>query len=445
MKGKSVSKLIFSYKQTSQISHGILEAIAKKLRPEISQVRNARLSGYESVYASINLSSDSSTKREVYELVRKKHALKPSVLIVIGVGGSNLGTIAIQEALYGRFYNEQGPSIKVYWADTVDSDYILDIILLLEQEFQAGREVLLNVVSKSGKTTETIANFEVLLDIIKRNRPYSFRDYVVVTTGEGTPLWKFAEEEQFDKLAIPNLVGGRFSILSAVGLFPLALLGVDIETLLSGAQEMVESCASDNFFENPAALYAAILYAFYSDGININDIFLFSNDLQSLGMWYRQLLAESVNKKYDIDGNIVNIGLTPTVSVGSTDLHSMVQLHLAGLNNTFTTFVSVKENKSNISVPCFENFEQLVANIQCKSLSSIMEAIFQGVQRAYENNNRPYASIVLPKKNAWCVGEFLQMNMIAIIYLGYLLHINPFDQPEVELYKKQTRKILAHE
>ncbi|TET06134.1 hypothetical protein E3J79_02930 [Candidatus Dependentiae bacterium] len=437
--------LSFFYEKTCLIKHDELAIIGKQLESEIKRIQAARDKGYDSIYASINLPFDTALREQVIQMVMKKQKHKPSVLVVIGIGGSNLGTMAVHEALYGAFYNEQKPDTKVYYADTVDSDYILDIALLIEQELQSGREVLLNVISKSGTTAETIANFEIFLDILRRSRPQNYHEFVVVTTDEGSPLWKVAGAEGFDRLLIPKNVGGRYSVFSAVSLFPLKFIGVDIELLNAGAQEMVDKCISNDFFANPAALTAALLYGNYKKGFTIHDMFLFSVDLYLLGMWYRQLLAESIGKEHDRAGKRVTVGITPTVSIGSTDLHSIAQLHLGGPNNRFTTFVSIEKNKSNIPVPCLEKFEQLVAHIQCRPLSSIMNAILQGTKRAYEEKKRPFNTVVIPEKNAWCVGQFLQWNMISIMYLGYLLGINPFDQPEVELYKQETRKILAHE
>jgi glucose-6-phosphate isomerase len=140
-----------------------------------------------------------------------------------------------------------------------------------------------------------------------------------------------------------------------------------------------------------------------------------------------------------------NIGLTPTVSIGSTDLHSVGQLYLGGAKNKFTTFVSTQKQKHTVKIPNFKEFDVLVENIQNKSLSFIMDSILHGVQKAYKNNHVPFCTVVLPEINAYYVGQFLQLSMLEMIYLGKLLKVNPFDQPHVELYKQETRKILAHE
>ncbi|MGB8366767.1 MAG: hypothetical protein WCD44_00255, partial [Candidatus Babeliales bacterium] len=377
--------------------------------------------------------------------VEEKRALQPTVLVVIGIGGSHLGTAAIHEALFGKFYNEQNPPIKVYFADTVDTDYIYDIILLVEQAIEEDHHVLINVVSKSGRTTETIANFEIFLYLLQHYRGINYHHYVVVTTDEDSPLWELAGEKKLTRLAIPKKVGGRYSVFSAVSLFPLALLGVNIDQLLAGARSIVSVATSLDIFNNMSALSAAILYRHYKNNITVHDSFLFPINLEGIGKWYRQLLGESIGKEYNKQGKKVNIGMTPTVSMGSADLHSVGQLYLGGPYNKFTTFITVQKSKSDVLVPNLHEFEQLVAHIQGKQLPLIMDAILQGVYTAYKKNKRPFVSIVLPEKSAYYIGQLLQFKMIEIMYLGYLLDINPFDQPQVELYKKETRKILAHE
>lgn len=435
--------LSFNYQKTCLLDQENLKKIGQAVFHEVERLRGAR--NYDSDYAAINLPGDSAMVGRVQSVIKEKQELRPTMLVVIGIGGSHLGAKAIHEALFGHLYNEQKPEVKLYWADTVDSDYILDILLLVEQELQRGNNILLNVISKSGTTTETVANFEIFLSLLKKARKDMYRDCIVVTTDRGSALWNVAQQERFACLEIPKKVGGRFSVFSPVGLFPLGFLGVDIKELLRGARETVALCVDDDIFKNPAALSAAMAYQHYMNGKSIYDLFLFSVDLKSIGAWYRQLVAESLGKKFNRDGGEVRIGIMPTVSIGSTDLHSMVQLYLGGPRNRFTLFVSAGQNKSELSVPHLKEYEQCVASIQGKSLSSILNAILYGVQEAYSTNELPFYSVEMPKKSALYVGQFLQWKMIEIIYLGYLLDVNPFDQPQVELYKQETRKILAHE
>lgn len=437
--------LSFSYQESCNLSYDELEQLSFKVQSEIEHLRTVYdAPGYESEFASIKVPSDQEMIAKVEATIAEKKALHPTMLIVIGIGGSNLGAKAVHEALFGTYYNAQDPDIKVYWADTVDSDYILDITLLFEQELQKGHAVILNVVSKSGKTVETIANFEIFLSLLKRYRPDDYRDYVVVITDEGSVLWQLAMHENFACLAIPRYVGGRYSVFSSVGLFSLGLLGVDIKALLDGARVSLSFCLDRDFFKNPAALSASMIYAHYQHDITIHDHFIFSVDLGALGMWYRQLMAESIGKRYDRKGREVRISLMPTVSIGSTDLHSMIQLYLGGACNRFTAFISLEKNKSQLMLPIFKEYEKCVAQIQGKPLSLIMHAILYGVQAAYKNDGLPFYTVIVPEKSAFWVGQFLQWKMIEIMYLGYLLNINPFDQPQVELYKKETRKILTN-
>ena len=242
---------------------------------------------------------------------------------------------------------------------------------------------------------------------------------------------------------IPKNVGGRYSVFSPVGQFPLAIIGLDIKELLQGACDAVQQCTLPEVEKNPAALSSIIKYEHYkNNAVNINDLFVFSVQLEAMGRWYRQLMGESLGKEFDIDGNKVDVGITPTFSVGSTDLHSVGQLYLGGPRDKFITFLDIEEYKGPIAVPNFPEFKNLVAKIQGKTLPSIMDAILKGVKEAYKKNERPFCSLVLPTLSPYYMGQLLQFYMIEIMYLGFLLRVNPFDQPHVELYKEETRKLL---
>ncbi len=426
---------------TSGVDDADINPLIQKLKPEIQKIREAKK--YETDYAFINLATDRNNLSVVQKCIEDKKKLKPTMCIVIGIGGSNLGTLAVGQALFGPLYNQTTDGIKLYFADTVDADQINDILVLAKKELEKGNDIILNVVSKSGSTTETIANFEIFLSLLKEYKEDDYHQYIVATTDKDSKLWNLAQEENFDCLEVPKKVGGRFSVFSAVGLFPLGLIGVDVKEFLDGAQSMVPVCTA-NDEKNSAARGAAILYQQYCDGITIHDLFLFSVALKGIGRWYRQLVGESLGKEQTKSGEVKPTGITPTVSVGSTDLHSMAQLYLSGPIDRFTTFVSVEKNNSSIIIPDLPEFEKLVSNIQGKSLSLIMDAILKGTQTAYKKGKRPFVSVVLPKKSAYYIGQFLQYKMIETVYLAYLLDVNPFDQPGVERYKQETRKVLAH-
>lgn len=434
--------ITFDYKRTCQIDNDVLEKVQKKLEPEIERIHHAHTLEYDTPYASVNLPFDEQLIKKIRAVVKEKKALRPAILIIIGIGGSNLGTIAVLEALCGKFYNEHH-DIKVYFVDTVDSDYTNDIAQFVEHELVRGKNVLINIISKSGTTTETIANFELFLEILKSHHPHNYHQFVVATTDEESALWNLAQDEKFTTLPIPKDVGGRYSVFSAVGLFPLYFLDIDIEDLCAGAQHGFMASTHKTMLKNPAALSAALIAIHYKQGNIIHDTFLFSVALNSLGAWYRQLSAESVGKAHDKNNKLINTGVLPTISIGSTDLHSVAQLYLAGPYNRFTTFVSVENNQSDLSLPNYKEFEKLVPKIQAKTFSCIMNAILEGTKRAYLNDKRPFVSAIIPEKSAYYIGQFMQIKMIEIMYLGYLLNVNPFDQPEVESYKKETKKILS--
>ncbi|MBA7501159.1 Glucose-6-phosphate isomerase [subsurface metagenome] len=437
-----MKEIAFSYEKSALISPDELRGLAGKLERETDNMKKATLMHYTDDRASINLPNDARMVSKVKDTVKKKCALDPAFLIVIGIGGSNLGTIAVQETVLGRSYNQLTTGTKILYADTVDSDSINDIIKTIELTLRNGGAVIINGVSKSGGTTETIANFEILTSLLRRYKK-QYQKYIVVTTDKDSKFWNLAIENGFDVLEIPKKVGGRYSVFSPVGLFPLGMIEVNIDKLLQGASWMKDKCLSEKTENNPAAISAALLYLHHKEGKNISDLFLFSNDLEPMGKWYRQLMGESIGKEFDKYGKKVFSGITPTVSIGSTDLHSMAQLYLGGPYDKFTTFLRIERNNSSIRTPNLEKYSALVDGIQEKSLPEMMDAILEGIKIAFKKAKRPFAEITLPDKSEYSIGQLLQFKMMEIMYLGFLLDVNPFDQPNVEMYKIETGKILA--
>ncbi len=417
-------------------------AAAKRLLPEIRRMQKARASRYSDERASINLPDDSEMLHTVIREASKKKRFKPAAVVVAGIGGSNLGTIAVQEALLGQNHNLLNKAPKIYYADTTDPEKINDIILLMRQELEKKRNVVLIGVSKSGGTTETIANFEVLLKTLKSYKK-NFRELVSVITDKNSSFWNLAKDSGFSALEIPKKVGGRYSVFSPVGLFPLALLGADIRELLEGARRMRDKCLSTNLLENPAALSASLIWLHRKKGVRIHDFFVFSTRLESAGKWYRQLMGESIGKEKDRGGRIVSEGITPTVSIGSTDLHSMAQLYLGGPADRFTTFIKVRKFRNKAQIPKWRAYDKLVPHIQGIQLEVVTGAILEGVKKAYMKKGRPFVEVELPEISAFAMGQLLQFKMIEMMYVGFLLNVNPFDQPNVEEYKVETKRILS--
>lgn len=417
----------------------LIAGYQKQLEPEIDRCSKAAL---DNAYAFCLLPDDDEMHRAVMALVEQKKGLSPTLLIVIGIGGSNLGTLAIQQAVYGLFYNELKPAVRIYYADTVDADYVTNIMALAREELEQGGRILINVISKSGTTLETVTLFEFFLHLLKTYHPQDYADYLVVTTEKDSLLWQLAMREGWSLLAIPAQVGGRYSVFSAVGLFSLALIGVDIANLLDGARHMVEQCLKKDQ-TNPAVKAAAWQYALCKEGYAISNMFLFSNALHGLGSWWRQLIGESLGKAHKCDGVPNKDVMVPIVSMGTTDLHSVGQLYLAHIVPIMTTFVCVEKEHDQSSVP--KQFDPLVAHAQNRSISSIMKIILKAVKKTYARQQLPYRTILLPMKNAYSIGQFLQQSMFEVVYIAYLMGVNPFDQPAVELYKHETRELLANE
>ena len=423
------------------VSKKDLAIIFEKLKNEIINIKDSLDHEYEDKYGSINLPNDYDMVKKIKNLIEIKKKLNPKYIIVIGIGGSNLGTLAIQEALLGKYYNLKDSNIKIFYVDTVDSDQLNDIIDIIEPALKKGEKILINCISKSGGTTETISNFEIFIDIIKKYIK-EYKKYIIVTTDEDSKFWRFAKEKGFDVLGIPKNVGGRYSIFSSVSLFPLGLIGLNIDKILEGALAMRDICLSLDIDKNIASRSACYIYKYYKMGFNIHDLFLFSPDFESIGKWYRQLIGESIGKEYNKDNKQIFCGITPTVSIGSTDLHSMAQLYLGGPYDKFTTFIKINKNKSTLKLPNFDEYSTLVNNIQQKKISEIMDAIFYGTKKSYKKGKRPFLEIVFPDKYESSIGQFLQYKMIEIMYLGFLLNVNPFDQPNVEDYKNETKSVL---
>lgn len=424
----------FQYKNTTTLTEQQIQETASKLdeyKNHLQQVISA--GNYEAAESSINLPTDEELLNNVEKMITKKKTNTLKYIVVIGIGGSNLGTKAIYDALYG-YYDLYEPDRfpKMIFLDTQD-EIILSKIVPLLQRCASKDEFLINAISKSGGTTETMTNLELLSSALSQKFS-DISDRIVFTTDEGSNMHKKATELAIDSLLMPKQVGGRFSVLSAVGLFPLGLAGFDIVKLRRGAANMRELCGKRSFAEdNPAMISASILYMLSTLRKTINDNFIFLPQLESLGKWYRQLMGESVGK----DGK----GITPTVSIGSTDLHSVGQLYLGGPKDKITTFIYTTEKLTETSVPD-ELIFNLVPVIQGKKIHSIMNAIVEGTKIAYINQELPYMEIGFEKIDEESLGEFLQFKMLEMMYLGKLMTVNTFDQPHVELYKIETKRIL---
>jgi len=413
------------------------------ISPHIQTLRSVLVSGnYIAPEASINLPTDSHILEAVEKVVKNTKTTNLKYIFLIGIGGSNLGTKAVYEAMFMPRDVLSSIYPRIIFIDT-NNVTLLQSYLILLNSLNDPSEYLIVSVSKSGGTTETIANTEILLTQVKEkwgNRP----DRVIIISDKNSPFLQAGKKIGAHCLSIPPIVGGRYSVLGVVGLVPLALVGLDIVKFRQGAEEMANTCVHPEIIQNPAAIAAVTEVQAYRAGKNIHDLFLFNSELESLGKWWRQLLGESIGKAV-IDGvNQETVGITPTVSIGSTDLHSVGQLYLGGPNDKLTTFLSVKNQPVDIVISSSRFFPKLIPMINNKSVNVIMDAIMAGTKSAYTEKGRQYLDIELSEISPFELGAFMQFKMIEVMYIGKLLKVNPFNQPNVESYKQKTKEILEN-
>lgn len=433
----------FNYKNTCLISD---EDILKKSEEVLSYLGHlrtvAQISSYDFPESSINLPFDGDVLKDALRIKDEKVSKNLKYIILIGIGGSNLGAKAVYDALYGYFdilESERFP--KIIFIDTNDAEFLLKLEDFLNSKIKKPEEVIINLISKSGGTIESSVNFEIIYNILK-NKFTDIDERIVITSDFKSKLWNVAEIKNFAILKIPEKVGGRFSVFSTVGIFPLCAVGIDIEKFIDGAKEIRDRCIKEEVLENPAILSAVITFLNYKEGKIINDNFFFHSELESLGKWYRQLLAESIGKDKDINNKKVNAGITPTVSIGSTDLHSMAQLYLSGPKDKFTTFLWSQGNNSDLKISAELSLPGLVKNIENKSITNIMESILLGVETSYKKKKLPFVEIILPEIFAYTLGQFMQFKMMETMFLGNLFNVNTFNQPNVDDYKKEIEQLL---
>ncbi len=370
-------------------------------------------------------------------------ALKHDALehvFLAGIGGSNLGTKAILDALGHHYATLATLRPHVHFLDTTDPSLLAHARTRIAA-LPAPESVAVIIISKSGGTTETLFNAEVVLAALRERFGEAATTRVAVVSEPDSALSREARERGFHTVAHPPEIGGRYSVFTAVGLLPLALVGIDVEALRAGAREARARGLEDSD-RNDARASAVCLFAHYDRGLSIHDTFVFAPQLHSLGLWYRQLMGESVGKECDREGVVVHAGMTPTVSVGSTDLHSVGQLYLAGPRDKVTTFVSIAAPRDTVSTPEERVFPSLVPMINGHDAAEVTRAILEGTKAAYRAHERPYMELIVPQLDAHSLGQVLQLKMLEMMYLAELMQVNAFDQPNVESYKVETKRSL---
>lgn len=362
--------------------------------------------------------------------------------VLLGIGGSALGPIALHSALNHPQYNLlpacQRQGCRFFCPDNVDPDLVGGVLDVIEPE-----ETLFNVVSKSGSTAETAAQMLIVMDMLKRDLGSKWRDHMVLTTDpEQGLLRKLAQDENIASFSIPSRVGGRFSVLTPVGLLPAAMTSIDIAGICSGARKVHRTVFNRSIGDNPAALLAGILYLAQTvKGLPIHVIFAYSNRLYYVADWFRQLWAESLGKRFNLQGDEVFTGPTPVKAVGATDQHSQVQLYIEGPRDKITLFLGAKRFDRKLNIPRAEG--QPENNYLADAdLGHLLNVERRATAYALTRAGRPNMTLVLDSIDAEHVGALLYLLEAATLYAGGFYGVNPLDQPGVEAGKIATYALM---
>lgn len=394
----------------------------------------------------LNLNSPASIKRlhDFTERIRNN----VDVVVSLGIGGSFLGNKVLFDVFCGEFWNtwsaEKRKGLpKVYFSgQNIDPRRTNDIINHIKA-MAAGKDgkfkVMLMCMSKSGGTLDTMSNFMVMLDAFQKADNIDVEVVAVTDPNmeKKTLLKQLAVENGWETFSVPDGVGGRFTVFCEVGLSTAAVIGMDIEKFLQGAQDMDKACQNDDIWQNPAMLNAALKFAASEKhGRNIEVMMPYGDYLKSTSEWYIQLLAESLGKQFDKDGKEVCYGRTPLVAVGTTDMHSQTQQHQEGALDKVVQFIKVAKWDNDLVIPnVFPNAKKL-ADISGVTMSEALEVARQSNADALKSNNRFNACFTLPELNEYHLGELLYLLAMSVAYEGELSNVDAFNQPGVEAYKR---------
>ena len=424
--------------------HGLSPREIEKIRPRLSSalasIRQQRKSGE---LPFLDLPSD----RKMVDSCRSMAARFSGMqnFLLAGIGGSALGPAALFGALAHPLHNllpadQRGGRPRFFVLDNVDPDFAA-----AQLHFCDPRETVFNIISKSGATAETAAASLLIFDRLQRVLGSKWKEHVVCTTDPRSgDLHKLCEREGLLTLDLHPGVGGRFSVLTPVGLFPAFCLGFDVDALLNGASEMAERCLSDDLVQNPAATLAALLYLFDSERKKpIQVMMAYANSLYLLADWFRQIWAESLGKAVDLNGQKVNVGPTPVKALGATDQHSQVQLYIEGPFDKVFIFLEAKNFRTELPLPKLYDDVSSLNYLGGQTMNKLMAAEFSATREALSRQERPSLTITFPQLDAHGVGEFFMLMEIVTTIAGALYHINPFDQPGVEHGKLLTYGLMG--
>ena len=366
--------------------------------------------------------------------------------VVLGIGGSALGPMAVQQALNHFHYNElsserRGGYPRLYVVDNVDPERLVALFDILDLE-----KSLFNVISKSGSTSETMSQFMIIEDMLQTRlgSEEAKKNIVCTTDAENGNLITIARRSGYKTFIIPSGVGGRFSELCPVGLLPAAFCGIDIRGLLEGAAEMENiTRTGEDFKANPAYMYAILHYIAMQRGKNISVMMPYADSLKYISDWYAQLWAESLGKKHDLSGKVVNVGQTPVKALGATDQHSQVQLYTEGPFDKVIVLMGVEQYRETITIPKVYGDMPSLGFLGGVTHNQLIQTEQAATEYALTVAGKMNMTITLPKVTPQSLGFLLHFFEIATAFAGELMGINAFDQPGVEEGKNATYALFG--
>ncbi|MHB0946195.1 MAG: glucose-6-phosphate isomerase [Sedimentisphaerales bacterium] len=385
------------------------------------------------------------------ETVKKVKAVAEQVkwcenFVILGIGGSALGNIALQTALNPYMYNLDDKQRKgcprLFVMDNVDPMQMSSFLSYIGERLD---KTVFNVISKSGRTAETASQFLTICQMLESKLGKdSLKKHVVATTDlkSGT-LRKTADTFGLTTLEVPDGVGGRFSVLSPVGLLGTAVCGVDIEQLLAGAAAMDKRVSEKSFYKNPAAINAAINWHYYNRGKRISVMMSYSYALKDFADWYRQLWAESLGKAKDLLGKEVFVGPTPVKALGATDQHSQVQLYREGPNDKLFTFLAVEKFAADVKIAPAPAIAPELGYLSNRNMSELLNCERLGTEYAFIASKRPSLTIAFDEISPYTAGQFIYLLEASTSLAGMLFGIDAYDQPAVELGKEATFALMG--
>ena len=365
-------------------------------------------------------------------------------LLILGIGGSALGGMAVCHALLRPYWNylskeERNGYPRIFFLDNVDPDSTVSLLSHLDL-----KKTLVNVITKSGDTTEIMAQYMIIKNMLEKELGDDYRKNIVATTDMRSGILRqISEQEGYKTFVVPDDVGGRYSVFSAVGLLPFALTGIDIDEISNGIKDMDLALKNTDIRQNIAAQNALIHHLLDTKkGKHISVMMPYSSRLKYISDWYTQLWAESLGKQYNLEGNIVFNGQPPLKALGATDQHSVLQLFNEGPNDKIINFIRVKEFDNTLEIPKIFEYTG-IGYLGGKSINQLIDAEADSTKVTLTDNKRPNVTITIDKIDAYNIGQLLYMFEVQTAISASLYNINGFNQPGVEQSKNYVYALMG--